>query len=110
MAGEFTRGRGEDAVPLREDAAASGGRGDHAALGHHPGDRGAESERLAAVPPYDLAGTPLRRPLASGSVLLRLLAGGDQDLAGEVDAARRECSRLRGCASRVDTAGAVISS
>lgn len=85
MADEFGPGRGEDVVPLREDATA-GGRGDHAALGHHQGDRGAQSERLAALPPYGLTGTPLRPLLAVAAVLLRLLAGGDRCLACKVDA------------------------
>ncbi|WP_374212063.1 6-pyruvoyl tetrahydropterin synthase family protein [Streptomyces sp. C10-9-1] len=58
MPGEFGRGRGEDGLPLGQDAAA-GGWGDQAAFGHHHRDRGAQPERLAAVPPYGGAGAAL---------------------------------------------------
>lgn len=52
-----------------------------AALGHHPADCDAQSERLATVAPYDGGGA---RP--GGGVLLRRLPGRDQDLAGEAGA------------------------
>ncbi len=47
-------------VGHRTKDTAVGGRGDHAALGHHHADRRTEPERLAAVPAYNRASAPLR--------------------------------------------------
>ncbi|WP_344124174.1 hypothetical protein [Streptomyces blastmyceticus] len=70
------------------DNVAAGSQSGHAALGHHQGDRGAESERLAAVASYHRSGPPLRLLLAAAAVLLRRLPGHDQGLLREVDPAQ----------------------
>ncbi|MFF5287311.1 hypothetical protein [Streptomyces sp. 62] len=51
---EFGRGRGEDGLPLGQDAAADG-RGDQAALGHHQTDRRAERDHGAGRSGLDIA-------------------------------------------------------
>ncbi|MFL4909394.1 hypothetical protein ACJ6WF_40980 [Streptomyces sp. MMS24-I2-30] len=101
-AGELWHGCVEDGVELGEEVAA-GGRGDHAALGHHQADRRAEPERLAPVAPYDRGGAPLRL-LGGGAVLLRRFPGRDQGLPREVDAAQLghaiTAPAVRGASSR----------
>ncbi|MFE9258519.1 hypothetical protein [Streptomyces sp. NPDC006879] len=86
MSRELGHGRGQDGGEVGEDASA-GGRSHHAALGHHPADRAAQPERLAAVPSYDGAGAPSGL-LAGGAVLLRRFPGREQGLAREVDPAQ----------------------
>ncbi|MGW4359418.1 hypothetical protein ACWEKU_11750 [Streptomyces californicus] len=81
--GEFGHDCGEDGVEVGEDVAA-GGRGGHAALGHHHADRAAQPERLTAVTAYDSGGAPLRL-LPGDTVLPRRLPGRDQGLTRQVD-------------------------
>ncbi|MEV0982327.1 hypothetical protein [Streptomyces sp. NPDC049915] len=57
MSGELGRDGGEDGFEPREDAA-TGGRGGHAALGHHR-DRRTEPEQLTAIAPYSRVDIPL---------------------------------------------------
>ncbi|MGP3635576.1 hypothetical protein ACTU45_19780 [Streptomyces sp. 24-1644] len=94
--GELGHDCGEDGVEVGEDASA-GGRGGHAALGHHHADSAAQPERLTAATAYGGGGAPLRL-LAGGTVLLRRLSGREQGLARQVDtghlAAAHDCPQV----------------